>query len=48
MEHAHGRAVQEGLAPLARDLRHAIPDVYPGGAVRAGDTREEAAEAKNV
>lgn len=26
--HAHGREVQEGLAPLARDLRRAIPDVY--------------------
>lgn len=89
MEHAHGKAVQEGLAPLARDLRHAIPDVYAGfrdlhkaaltegalptkfkeliafaiavteqcdgciaahasGAVRAGATRAEAAEAIGV
>ena len=29
-EHVHGRAVQEALAPLARDLRRAIPDVYAG------------------
>lgn len=26
--HVHGKGVQEGLAPLARDLRRAIPDVY--------------------
>lgn len=26
--HAHGRDVQQALAPLARDLRRAIPDVY--------------------
>lgn len=26
--HVHGRGVQEELAPLARDLRRAIPDVY--------------------
>lgn len=29
-DHVHGRAVQESLAPLARDLRKAIPDVYAG------------------
>ena len=28
--HAHGKAVQEPLAPLARNLRQAIPDVYAG------------------
>ncbi len=89
MEHAHGKAVQDALAPLARDLRKAIPDVYAGfsglhsgamaegalptkvkelialalavgdqcdgciasharGAVRAGATRQEAAEAIGV
>jgi AhpD family alkylhydroperoxidase len=89
MAHSHGKAVQEELAPLARDLRKAIPDVYAGfaelhkgalaegalptkfkelialtlavveqcdgciasharGAVRAGATREEAAEAIGV
>ena len=26
--HAHGKGVQEELAPLGRDLRRAIPDVY--------------------
>ena len=87
--HQHGRAVQEPLAPLARNLRQAIPDVYAGfkelhssamaegalpgkvkeliaftlaigfqcdgciaaharGAVRAGATKEEAAEAIGV
>ena len=30
MEHNHGTAVQEPLAPLARNLRQAIPDVYAG------------------
>lgn len=30
MEHAHGKAVQDALAPLARDLRKAIPDTYAG------------------
>ncbi len=89
MAHEHGRAVQEPLAPLARNLRQAIPDVYAGfkelhssamaegvlatkmkelialtlsvqaqcdgciaaharGAVRAGATKEEAAEAIGV
>lgn len=87
--HEHGRAVQEPLAPLARNLRQAIPDVYAGfkelhssamaegslptkvkelialtlaigsqcdgciaaharGAVRAGATKEEVAEAIGV
>jgi len=89
MEHSHGKGVQDELAPLARDLRRAIPDVYAGfaalhkgamsegalpvktkelialalavveqcngciashskGAVRAGATKEEAAEAIGV
>lgn len=89
MEHSHGKAVQDELMPLARDLRKAIPDVYAGfaalhkgamaegalptkmkelialaiavvercdgciasharGAVRAGASREEAAEAIGV
>lgn len=26
--HAHGKAVQAALAPISRDLRQAIPDVY--------------------
>jgi len=30
MAHDHGKAVQEPLAPLARNLRQAIPDVYAG------------------
>ena len=30
MEHSHGKAVQDELMPLARDLRKAIPDVYAG------------------
>ena len=28
--HEHGKAVQEPLAPLARNLRQAIPEVYAG------------------
>ncbi len=89
MEHAHGKAVQDAINPLARNLRKAIPDTYAGfaqlhkaamaegalpvktkelialaiavieqcdgciasharGAVRAGATREEAAEAIGV
>lgn len=89
MAHEHGKAVQEPLAPLARNLRQAIPNVYAGfkelhagamaegalptktkelialalsvgaqcdgciasharGAVRAGATKEEAAEAIGV
>jgi alkylhydroperoxidase/carboxymuconolactone decarboxylase family protein YurZ len=75
MPHEHGKAVQEPLAPLARNLRQAIPDVYAGfkelhssamaegalpskvkeliaaharGAVRAGASKEEAAEAIGV
>ena len=87
--HDHGKAVQEPLAPLARNLRQAIPEVYAGfkelhssamaegalatttkelialalsvgaqcdgciaaharGAVRAGATKQEAAEAIGV
>ena len=30
MPHDHGKAVQEPLAPLARTLRQAIPEVYNG------------------
>jgi len=30
MSHDHGKAVQEPLAPLARNLRQAIPEVYAG------------------
>jgi AhpD family alkylhydroperoxidase len=30
MTHSHGRAVLEELAPLGRELRKAIPDVYQG------------------
>jgi AhpD family alkylhydroperoxidase len=30
MEHSHGKAVLDDLAPLGRDLRKAIPDVYKG------------------
>ncbi len=30
MPHDHGRAVQEPLAPLARNLRQVIPEVYNG------------------
>ena len=89
MTHSHGKAVLDDLAPLTRDLRKAIPDVYDGfrqlhqasfaagaietktkelialaiavskecdgciasharGAVKAGATREEAAEALGV
>ena len=89
MTHSHGRGVQDELAPLGRNLRQAIPDVYAGfgqlhqaaladgaldtrtkelialaiavsehcdgciasharGAVRAGATKEQAAEAIGV
>lgn len=89
MSHSHGTGVLEELAPLGRDLRQAIPDVYAGfgslhkaalsdgaldgrtkelialaigvatrcdgciasharGAVRAGATKQEAAEAIGV
>ncbi len=89
MTHSHGKAVLDELAPLSRDLRRAIPDVYKGfvelhsaaladgalstsvkelmalaiavvercdgciasharGAVKAGATREQAAEAIGV
>jgi AhpD family alkylhydroperoxidase len=89
MTHSYGRGVQEELAPLGRDLRRAIPDVYKGfgelhsaalapgaldtsvkelialaigvsqrcdgciasharGAVKAGATKEQAAEAIGV
>jgi alkylhydroperoxidase/carboxymuconolactone decarboxylase family protein YurZ len=30
MSHSHGKAVQEELAPIARDLRQMIPDTYAG------------------
>jgi AhpD family alkylhydroperoxidase len=30
MSHSHGQAVLDDLAPLGRDLRKAIPDVYKG------------------
>jgi AhpD family alkylhydroperoxidase len=30
MSHEHSKAVQDALAPLARNLRQAIPDVYAG------------------
>ena len=30
MEHAHGKAVQDAINPLARNLRRAIPDTYAG------------------
>lgn len=87
--HSHGKGVLDELAPLGRDLRRAIPDVYKGfgelhhaalaegalstkvkelmalvigvaercdgciasharGAVKAGATKEEAAEAIGV
>lgn len=89
MTHSHGKGVLDELAPLGRDLRRAIPDVYKGfgelhhaalaegalptrikelmalvigvaercdgciasharGAVKAGATKEEAAEAIGV
>jgi AhpD family alkylhydroperoxidase len=89
MEHSHGQSVLDDLAPLNRDLRKVIPDVYAGfrdlhkaafapgvldtktkeliamaiavveecdgciashsrGAVRAGASKEEAAEAIGV
>lgn len=89
MEHTHGKSVLDALAPLGRDLRQAIPDVYKGfgdlhhaafapgaldtktkeliavaigvveqcdgciashsrGAVKAGATKQEAAEAIGV
>ncbi|MBK9741260.1 MAG: carboxymuconolactone decarboxylase family protein [Actinobacteria bacterium] len=89
MEHSHGKTVLDDLAPLGRDLRKAIPDVYKGfgdlhhaafapgaldtktkeliavaigvveqcdgciashsrGAVKAGATKQEAAEAIGV
>jgi len=89
MSHSHGKAVLDELAPLGRDLRRAIPDVYAGfgelhraslaegalsastkelialaigvssrcdgciasharGAVKAGATKQEAAEAIGV
>lgn len=89
MTHSHGKAVLDELAPLGRELRKAIPDVYKGfgemhsaalapgalttstkelialaiaviercdgciasharGAVRAGATKQEAAEAIGV
>jgi AhpD family alkylhydroperoxidase len=30
MSHSHGKAVLDDLAPLGRELRRAIPDVYSG------------------
>lgn len=89
MSHSHGKAVLDDLAPLGRELRRAIPDVYKGfqelhhaafapgvldtrtkelialaiavmeqcdgciashtrGAVKAGATKQEAAEAIGV
>jgi AhpD family alkylhydroperoxidase len=89
MTHSHGKGVMDELAPLGRELRHAIPDVYKGfgelhhaaladgalstsikelialsiavvetcdgciasharGAVKAGATKQEAAEAIGV
>jgi len=30
MSHSHGKAVLDDLAPLGRELRRAIPDVYKG------------------
>ena len=30
MSHSHGKAVQEELAPIARELRQMIPDTYAG------------------
>lgn len=30
MSHSHGKAVLDELAPLGRDLRRAIPEVYAG------------------
>lgn len=89
MTHSHGKGVLDELAPLGRDLRRAIPDVYKGfgelhhaaltdgaldtrtkelialaiavvetcdgciashsrGAVKAGATKQEAAEAIGV
>lgn len=30
MTHSHGKAVLDELAPMGRDLRKAIPDVYAG------------------
>jgi AhpD family alkylhydroperoxidase len=89
MSHSHGKAVLDDLAPLGRELRKAIPDVYTGfsnlhhaafaegdldsrtkeliavaiavskecdgciashtrGAVRAGATKQQAAEAIGV
>jgi AhpD family alkylhydroperoxidase len=30
MSHEHGKTVHEPLAPLARNLRQAIPDLYAG------------------
>ena len=89
MSHSHGKSVLDDLAPLGRDLRKAIPDVYKGfgelhhaafapgaldtrtkeliafaigvveqcdgciasharGAVKAGATKQEAAEAIGV
>ena len=89
MSHSHGKAVLDALAPLGRELRRAIPDVYKGfaelhhaafapgvldtrtkeliavaiavmeqcdgciashtrGAVKAGATKQEAAEAIGV
>lgn len=47
MEHAHGKAVQDAIAPLARDLRKAIPDAYAGfAALHAGTMGEGAVPAK--
>lgn len=30
MTHSHGKAILDDLAPLGRELRRAIPDVYAG------------------
>lgn len=34
-EHVHGQAVLDGIVPLGRELRKAIPDVYKGYATLA-------------
>lgn len=47
MTHSHGKGVQDELAPLARDLRKAIPDAYAGfAALHKGTMSEGALPAK--
>ncbi len=41
--HSHGKAVQDELAPMARELRQMIPDTYAGFAALHKDAMAEGA-----